>query len=261
MSAKLIVNPKDYKLKCSEEILKTLKPYFELKASSYSHYSQAQQLTNGHSSPDQQSVQPKQEAKTSINLTLRDANTGELLGKGQLIFDHTAEKPEKFEEKVSLKDILGNEIGEATVEVQQIKPQQPKKTIEDEFRRMRKEMQGMMRATNRMFDAFSRRHFGRDWGFGLLDDFHPMMMLGDDYYDDYDYEEHKPKEKVCSKCNCHEAEKKNELKGESMVHQLQNNSAPIVELASEANKEKVEVRPNDSVENKPPEVEISNEKN
>ena len=147
---KLIINPKDYKLKCSEEVLKTLKPYFELKSSSFSHYSNTQHLSNGPTSSNQQALQPKQEAKTSINLTLRDANSGELLGRGSLVFYHTQEKPEKFEEIVPLKDILGNEIGHAILEIQQIKPQEPKRSsIEDEFRRMRKEMHGMMTATNR----------------------------------------------------------------------------------------------------------------
>lgn len=220
MDSKLVVHPKDYKLKCSEDVLKTLNPYFELSSSTYSHYSNSQshQITNGHSSDT--NSQPKQETKTTIHLSLRDANSGELLGKGTLVYDDSNTKPEKFDEKVMLKDFMGNEVGEAIVEIQQMKHHENQMSIEEELNKMKKEMHTMMKRTNKLFDNFSNKHLGRDWGFGMLDDITPMMMIGD-ISEDW--------EDSCEKCG-HQQKKKRSH------HGRKHKNHKTVELSKDANK-------------------------
>jgi len=125
------------------------------------------------------------EGKTLIDVRLRDGRSGELLGKAHVEFDENAKKPEKYDETVTLKDTFGNEIGSAVLEIEQRKPiSGGNLAIDDEFRNMRKEVGHMMRETNKIFDNFSRRYYGRDWGNGLLDDFRPMLMFDEPWMRD-----------------------------------------------------------------------------
>lgn len=164
------VNPKDYKLNVSEDILKNLKPYFEVSSRSVSSTHMEKEMSHGQSKKT-----GGHEGKTWIDVRLRDSASGELLGKGHVEFDENGKKPEKYEEKVALKDVFGNTVGEAVLDIEQKKIQTG--SIDDEFRKMRREISHMMRETNRIFDNFSRKYYGKDYGFGLLDEFRPMLMF------------------------------------------------------------------------------------
>jgi hypothetical protein len=173
----LRVNPKDYKLNCSEDIMKNLKPYFEVSSRCISLTHAEKEMSQGTSKKTS-----GHEGKCIIDVKLRDSVTGDMLGKGHVEYDENAKKPDKYEEKVELKDVWGNKVGEAVLEVEQKKMQQG--GIEEDFRKMRREIGHMMRETNRIFDNFSRRYSGRDYGFGLLDDFRPMLMFDEPWMRD-----------------------------------------------------------------------------
>lgn len=168
----LRVNPKDFKLNCSDEILKTMKPYFDVSSRCTSSMHMEKEVHGGQSKKT-----TGHEGKCIIDVRLRDSRSGELLGKGHVEYDEGANKPEKYDEKVELKDVFGNKIGEATLEVEQKKGQI--NSVEAEFRKMRHEVNHMMRETNKVFENFSRKHTGKDYGFGLLDEFRPMLMFNE----------------------------------------------------------------------------------
>jgi len=162
-------------------------------------------LENGNAQTNDQHKDAVHKEKCSIHITLRDAISGELLGKGHLEYDSLNDKPEKYEEQVQLKDKLGNEVGHAIVEIEHKEIKRP--SIEDEFKEMRKAIGGMMKRTNKMFNHFHRR-FGRDWGFRLMDDLvddFGSLMLGQFSDDD-------EKENNCK--NCKHSQKKLESKQE-----------------------------------------------
>jgi hypothetical protein len=189
----LKVNPKSYKLNVSDEALKNLKPYFQVSSGSYSSHSETRKLTNKEGkTQDKGDKDIKDKENTYIDLTLRDAISGELLGKGHMEYDNLRDKSEKYEEEVPLKDFFGNQIGTAIVEIEH--HEKPLKNIEDEFRSMRRAIGGMMHKTNRMFRNFNSL-FNRDFGLSLMDDFGRLgnfenLMLGpeeenrDDFWED-----------------------------------------------------------------------------
>jgi hypothetical protein len=214
-SFNLKVNVKDHKLNVKPEILQSMRPVFNVSAQSYSvstsqrrinHEpiegpSSTQQLTGGETqkqqtgqtqkpSTESQQVQKSQgqqtqvekhhEDKTSIDITMRDGNSGEFLARGHLEFDPSKRKETKYEEKVSLTDLWGNEIGHAVVDIEQEKLSEKDLGFDKEFRQMRNEMKKMMKDTNRLFGNFSRRFLGRNYGFDLLDDFRSMMLEDSD---------------------------------------------------------------------------------
>jgi hypothetical protein len=107
---------------------------------------------------------------------MRDGNTGEFLAKGHLEFDPSKRKETKYEDKVVLKDLWGNEIGHAIVDIEQEKLSEKELGFDTQFKQMRREMKQMMRDTNRLFGNFSKRFLGRNYGFDLLDDFRSSML-------------------------------------------------------------------------------------
>lgn len=172
------INPKNYKLEGNEESIKNLKPYFEVSSSSYSSYSSVKKYVNGKLQEDQSYT--KRDGKAHVDLNLRDANSGEVLGRGRIEYDPHSQKDSPFEEKIVLKNRLGNQIGSATVEM---KPKsQGHMAIEEEDFGFGKSFNRMLRDSDRLFDNFFGGRRNR-FGLGFFDDFEPMMMLEDEEED------------------------------------------------------------------------------
>jgi len=121
------------------------------------------------------------DAKCHVDLFMRDSNTGELIGKGTFECNPDNENRDKYEENIPIKTLTGHEIGTATVEITKPKIEAPK-SIDHEFRNMKRALGGMMRKTNRMFRDFNRNFFNdENVGFGVLDDImRPNLMLEDE---------------------------------------------------------------------------------
>jgi hypothetical protein len=121
------------------------------------------------------------DSKVHVDVFMRDSNTGELIGKGTFECNPDNENRDKYEESIPIKTITGQEIGSATVEITKPKAEAPK-SIDSEFRNMRRALGGMMRKTNRMFRDFNRNFFNdENMGFGVLDDIlRPSLMLEDE---------------------------------------------------------------------------------
>jgi hypothetical protein len=124
----------------------------------------------------QQQVESHHEDKTKVDITMRDGNTGEFLARGHLEFDPSKRKETKYEDNVSLRDMWGNEIGTAIVDIEQEKLSDLDSGFDEQMRHMRREMKNMMKDTNRLFGNFSKRFLGRNYGFDLLDDFRNQMI-------------------------------------------------------------------------------------
>jgi len=158
------VKPVTYKLNISDDVLKTLNPCFSVSAGSFSKMSK--KSTNLGGSPNfDEDLQIQRKEKANINVELRDANSYDLIGRGHIEYDSLSSKEGKFNEWIPLKDLLGNEVGRALVEVE-ISPQQASlgfdsynfglKGIMDE---MHERMDRIFGDTRRRFDEFALSMF------------------------------------------------------------------------------------------------------
>jgi len=146
----------------------------------HSHQSQCKKLVEGKWVED-----CKKESKVHVDVVMRDANSGELLGKGTFECNPDNENRDKYEENISIKSITGQEIGTATVEIAKPKPEvHHRRAIDRDMNDMRRALGGMMKHTNRMFRDFSKNFFrDDDFGFGVLDDImRPNFMLENEWF-------------------------------------------------------------------------------
>ena len=156
------VKPITYKLNVGEEILKKLRPVFQVSSESYSYATTTSKDVQGQPTFDE-NVRLKREEKGHFEVTLRDSRSKELIGTGQMRFDSLRKEEGTHQEWISLKDILGNEIGKALVEYE-IKPQN--QLMQGEFGsaekvmgEMRRALDSMVTETNKMFDQFRKSYF------------------------------------------------------------------------------------------------------
>jgi len=177
----LVVTPKAHKLNISEDILKNIKPVYQISSSSQSSAQYGRKLVEGKWVDES-----TRDSRVNFDLVLRDANSGELIGKGQFECNPEKENREKFEENIVLKNILGQEVGTATLEVQKPKEENHDRSVEDEFRFMRKALHGMLRNQDRMWRDFHRGFFNDDFGFSMLENFNrPSLMIEDDFFPEF----------------------------------------------------------------------------
>jgi len=241
MNSNLIIAPKGHKLNLDEEILKNLKPYFQISSRGHSNSQHSRKLVEG-----KWIEEDTKDSKIQIDIVLRDSNSGELIAKGHFECNPDNENREKYEENVALKSITGQEIGTVTIEIAKPQEEKPRMSIEHEFRHMRRALGGMMRQANRMFKDFSRNFYDDDnFSFGMLDDWmRPELMLEseNDWF---------PEFKLPSGGKNSPKNRRNELK-ESQSQQEKKVLEP-----EKKNSDKREM----STEEKKPEVEITEEKN
>jgi hypothetical protein len=184
MTTNLVITPKKYDLNISQDVLKDLRPYFQFssRTSSFSH--QEKKLVEG-----KWVQEGKKDAKEVVDIQLRDAVSGELIGKGHFECNPEAEKRDKYEEKIPLRTLGGQDIGSAIVEISKPKKERGALDFDKDMKQMRRALGGLMRHTNRLFRDFSRNYFDDElmgWGsHGLLDDWmRPGFMLeeGEDWF-------------------------------------------------------------------------------
>jgi len=252
-TSNLVIVPKAHNLNISPDLLKDLKPYFQFSSRSCSSQVSSKKFIDGKWVED-----GSHDAKSEVDIVLRDANTGDLIGRGHFECNPDNENRDKYEEKVTLRSITGQEIGTATLDVSRPKGIESghgkNKSIEHEFRHMRKAFGGMMNQANRMFKDFSRNYYNdENFGHELTDDWlRPSLTSGEEVFF--------PEFRL-------EGKRKNSpKKHEAIEHPKKHEAA---ENKKEAHKEKRDVEPErrsgkrDIVdESRPahPEVEISEEK-
>jgi hypothetical protein len=112
-SSLLRVIPKTYKLFLDNKALKGVNPYLNVSSGSYANMSKFVKYEG-----DKPNITVQQEARNQVFVELRDAETGEILGKNQIDYDSLPDNNATFEEIVPLKNQAGEEIGEAVLEVQ-----------------------------------------------------------------------------------------------------------------------------------------------
>jgi len=144
----LSVHPVTYKLKGNDEAIKKLCPCFKVSAGSFSEYTkEGKTVDNKPQFDDDLCVKRKE--KANIDVELRSCINRELIGKGHIDYNSLSNREGKFNEWIPLKDILGNEVGSALVEVE-VKPEKKMMRFEDfdmHFKQLHDEMTHSM---NRM---------------------------------------------------------------------------------------------------------------
>jgi len=253
-TSNLVVVPKAHNLNISPDLLKDLKPYFQFSTRSHSSQVSSKKFIDGKWVEDE-----NHDAKTDVDIVLRDANTGDLIGRGHFECNPENENRDKYEEKITLRSITGQEIGTATVDVSRPKGIEgghgKKKSIENEFRHMRRALGGMMNQANRMFKDFSRNYYNdENFGIGFGDDWlRPSLTTGEE-------EEFFPEFRLEGK------RKASPKKHEAIEHPKKHGA---VEHKKEIHKEKRDFEPERRSEKRdivdenrpaPPEVEIAEEK-
>ena len=113
MKSILRVIPKTYKLFLDKSAMKNISPYLNVSSGSYSNVSKVVTYEN-----EKPIVKSTEEGKNQVFVELRDSETGALLGKNRIDYESLPEQSCSFEERISLKNSEGQEIGEAFLEVQ-----------------------------------------------------------------------------------------------------------------------------------------------
>jgi len=173
----LRVKPISYKLNGNEELIKKLHPYFNVSAGSFSKVSKKSQNINEKPNFDED-LQLQRKEKANIDVELRDSYSNNLIGSGHIEYDTLSNKEGKFNEWIPLKDILGNEVGKALIEVE-VYPQKLGLGADDYNFGMKGIMDEMHERMDRIFD--DSRKMMNEFSRSIFPEYDKFLSLEDDF--------------------------------------------------------------------------------